>query len=125
MLSKTRTTTIALIAAFSVAGIAAVPAGAARSVCNIASSGVLVCHQAKGCTATYEHANGTVSTVDFADGEETIAGGRKYKCNDGKWEAAAGGGRQPQGEQPKNTTGPGSAPPAQGITPPPPAGSHP
>jgi hypothetical protein len=110
--SKIRTSIIALIAAFSVAGLAAVPADASRNICVLLPGGsAIVCHHAMGCKVEYKQDNGSVLTVTYEDGTEETIGGQKYKCNDGTWELAAEGGgspspfhppgERPSGEPPK------------------------
>jgi hypothetical protein len=109
--SKIRTGVIALIAAFSVAGLAAVPADAQRNVCQLQPGGTILCHHARGCKVEYQQDDGSVLTVTYEDGSVQEIGGKNYKCNDGTWELAAEGGgspspfhppgERPSGEPPK------------------------
>jgi hypothetical protein len=108
--SKISTGIIVLIAAFSVGGLAAVPADAQRNVCVLLpGGGAIVCHHARGCKVEDKQDNGSVLTVTYEDGTVENFGGKNYKCNDGTWELAAEGGGSP---------GPGHPPGERPSTPP-------
>jgi hypothetical protein len=85
MLSKKRTLIISLVAAFSVAGLAAVPASAARNICTGTGTSTLKCRPARGCTVEIKRADGSTLFVYYEDGETETRSGQGYKCNDGKW----------------------------------------
>jgi hypothetical protein len=67
MLSKTRTTIIALVATFSVAGIATTPAFAAG----------------KSCTVEVTDGNGKTSKITMEDGATIPIGQSEITCNNG------------------------------------------
>jgi hypothetical protein len=98
MLSKKRILIISLVAAFSVAGLAAVPAGAARNICTGAGTSTLKCRPAKGCTLEIKLPTGATWIDRYEDGETETLSGHRYKCNDGKWvRISSSGAVRPEG----------------------------
>jgi hypothetical protein len=124
MLSKTRTTIIALVAAFSVAGLAAVPASAARNICTGTGTGTLKCRPAKGCTLEIKQPGGVTVFYFYYDGATEMLSGHGYKCDDGKWlRIGSGVGIKPEGPPLSSAPVGVSTPPSNGtkpIGPPPP-----
>jgi hypothetical protein len=124
MLSKKRTLIISLVAAFSVAGLAAVPASAARNICTGAGTSTLKCRPARGCTVVIKQPSGVDLVIFYEDGDTETRSGQGYKCNDGTWvRIRSAGGIKP--EAPPRSSAPGgvSTPPSGGtkpIGPPPP-----
>jgi hypothetical protein len=98
MLSKKSTLIISLVAAFSVAGLAAVPASAARNICTGAGTNTLKCRPAQKCLVVIKQPNGTDLIVSYEDGETETRSGQGYKCNDGKWvRISSSGAMRPEG----------------------------
>ena len=118
MLSKKRTLIISLVAAFSVAGLAAVPASAARNICTGTGTSTLICRPAKGCTVEIKQPGGVTVLVFYEDGETETRSGQGYKCNDGKWERIRSGvGIKPEGPPLSSAPAGVSTPPSNGTKP--------
>ena len=116
MLNKKRTLIISLVAAFSVAGLAAVPAGAARNICTGAGTNTLKCRPAQQCKVLIKQANGTTLIISYEDGETETRSGHGYKCNDGKWvRIGSAGGIKPEGP-PRSSAPEGVSAPPSNVT---------
>jgi hypothetical protein len=121
MLSKTRTTIITTIAAFSFGGAAIVPTVAQAKP---PKKGRAVCVQNLPNGGKVEYASGTEITVVNSDGSK-----HKFRCNNGEWKPIpariSGEGTRPgpEGEAPQNKPESGSPRPTEGSkttsTPPP------
>jgi hypothetical protein len=124
-MSKKRTFIISLVAAFSVAGLAAVPASARRTICTQTSSGVLECHRAKNCIVRIREPNGDITEKEYYDGETEKVSGKNMKCDDGKWvPRSSREGSRTEGGPPPLAPETGSSPPSNSTKPsgsPPPA----
>jgi hypothetical protein len=123
MRTKKRTLIISLVAAFSVAGLAAVPASAARNICTGAGTSTLKCRPAQKCLVVIKQADGVV-VISYEDGETETRSGHGYKCDDGKWvRIGSAGGIRPEGPPLSSAPQGVSTPPSNGtkpIGPPPP-----
>jgi hypothetical protein len=116
MLSKKRILIISLVAAFSVAGLAAVPASAARNICTGAGTSTLKCRPAEKCLIVIKQGNVNV-IISYEDGETETRSGQSYRCNDGKWvRIRSAGGIKPEGP-PRSSAPEGVTPPSNVIKP--------
>jgi len=118
-ITKTRNTVLATMgAAIIAASFALVGAGPAeaRLVCNVYGS-VMRCHEAERCYIAVEEADGTVTYLEYRDGETEHLSGKNMKCEDGKWVALISGKGPALGSEPPKSVLVVTAPPSTSSTP--------